>query len=137
MIISYFVSDCRVVWFWGILRLPMVDIQQEVESIKKELVDLIIALLKANKIEAQQAQKMAADFLAILPVKDQKDLLTKLKTLGDSYQEMRNFYVRELAKFNEEEREYALLQMRNAIAEGKIDHAISVAKKLQENSKDL
>ena len=54
------------------------DIQKEVEQIKKELVDLIVLHLKANKMEAQTAQKLAADFLAILPVKDQKDLLDKL-----------------------------------------------------------
>ncbi len=110
------------------------DIQKEIEDIKKELVELIISHLKANKMEAQQAQKMANDFLGILPVKDQKDLLEKLKKLGDSYQEMRSLYVKELAKFNEEQREHALLKMRNSIAEGKIEDAINVAKQLQVNS---
>lgn len=107
------------------------DIQKEVDEIKKELVELIIAHLKANKMQSETAQKLAADFLSVLPVKDQRDLLEKLKKLGDTYQEMRQIYVRELTKYNEEEREHALLQMRNAIAEGKIENAIQVAKQLQ------
>ena len=109
------------------------DITQEVEAIKKELVDLIIKHLEQNKIQTVQAQKLAADFLAALPMKDQKDLLDKLQKLGDSYQEMREIYVKELAKYNEEQREHALLRMRNSIAEGNIEHAISVAKSLHES----
>ena len=109
----------------------VMNVQQKIEGIKKELVTLIVNHLKENKMEAQQAQKLAADFLAILPVTDQKDLLSKLKQLGETYQEMRGIYVRELTKVTEAERENALLQMRNAIAEGKIEHAIQVAKQLQ------
>ncbi len=107
------------------------DLQQEVEQIKKELVDLIIKHLEQHKIHTDQAQKLAADFLGELPMKDQKDMLEKLKKLGDTYMEMREIYVKELAKFNESEREHALLRMRNSIAEGNIEHAISVAKSLQ------
>lgn len=110
------------------------DLQIEVEEIKKELVALIVSHLEANKMEAEQAQKLAADFLAILPVNDHKDLLAKLKQLGETYQEMRPIYVRELTKYNEAEREYTLLQMRNLIAEGNIEHAITVAKQLQAQS---
>ena len=133
MIISYSYTNCRDVNRWSILMNAM-DIQYEVERIKKELVDLIVIRLKENKMEAEKAQKLAADFLAILPVNDQKDLLIKLKQLGETYQEMREFYVQELTKYNEEQREHALLQMRNAIAEGKIENAIQVAKQMQQNS---
>jgi hypothetical protein len=117
--------------------LGIMDIQHEVEQIKKELVELITAHLKQNKIHADQAQKLAADFLAELPMKDQKDLLDKLKKLGSTYSEMREIYVKELAKFNEAEREHALLRMRNSIAEGNIEHAITVAKTLRENHNSI
>jgi len=109
----------------------MDNLKQEVEAIEQELTDLIVAHLEQNKLDAETAQKLAADFLAQLPMKDQKDLLEKLKKLGDTYTELREIYVKELAKFNESEREHALLNMRNAIAEGKIEHAIGVAKSLQ------
>jgi len=106
----------------------IMDIKQEVEVIKKELVELIIAHLRENKIEVQTAQKMAGDFLAVLPIQDQRDLLTKLKQLGDTYMTVRELYLKELTKINEIEREEALIQMRNAIAQGNIEHAIGVAK---------
>ena len=106
----------------------IMNVQQEVEQIKKELVELIIQHLKENKMEVPTAQKLAADFLALLPVKDQKDLLTKLKQLSDNYVTIRKIYLYELTKVTEMEREEALLQMRNAIAQGNIEHAIGVAK---------
>jgi len=106
----------------------IMDIQQEVETIKKELVELIVKHLGEHKIEIQTAQKMAADFLAVLPIRDQRDLLTKLKQLGDNYLTIRELYLKELTKINELEREEALIQMRNAITQGNIEHAIAVAK---------
>lgn len=107
------------------------DIQQEVEEVKKELVALIVKNLKENKIEIAKARKLAGDFLSVLPVRDQKDLLLKLKNLGEQYAEARQIYVQELGKFNEEQRHQALSQMHNLIKEGKIEDAIAVAKSVQ------
>ena len=56
------------------------DIQQEVEEVKRELVELIIKHLRENKIPVDKAKKLAADFLNVLPISDQQDLLEKLKT---------------------------------------------------------
>lgn len=108
------------------------DLAQEVERIKKELVDLIILHLKENKIDIDKSRKLAKDFLAVLPIKDQKDLLLKLKNLSEEYAEAREIYVKELGKLNEEKRNTALTQMRNAIKEGNLDDAISVAKAMKE-----
>lgn len=109
------------------------DIQQEVEAIKQELVDLIVLHLKENKIEIGNARKLAGDFLKILPVRDQQDLLLKLKNLGGEYAEARQIYVNELGKVNEEIRHQALSQMHDLIKSGKIEDAIAVAKKTREN----
>ena len=51
------------------------DIQQEVEEVKRELVELIIKHLRENKIPVDKAKKLAADFLNVLPISDQQDLL--------------------------------------------------------------
>lgn len=106
----------------------MTDIQKEIDRIEQELADLIVSYLQENKIEVGQAQKLAADFLALLPVTDQKELLTKLKQLSDNYTEVRDIYLRELSQTNESEKTEALTKMRNAIAQGNIEHAITVAK---------
>lgn len=105
-----------------------IDVQQEVNEVKRELTDLIVSRLQDHKIEPQVAQQQAAEFLAILPIKDQQDLLIKLKALGDKYMESREVYLKTLTKVYEMEREEALTQMRDAIKQGNIDHAISVAK---------
>lgn len=109
------------------------DVAQEVELITKELLDLIIEHLKENKIEAGQAQQLARDFLAILPIKDQADLLEKLKILGTKYKEANEIYLGELEKTTNNSADQALTQVRDYISHGNIDSAIETAKTLTDN----
>lgn len=104
------------------------DLLEEVKQVEKELVELIIAHLKANKIDVEKARQQAKDFLAVLPVKDQKDLLEKLKGLSQVYDEAKEIYAEELGKIEEAKRQETLNQMRNFIQQGNIDEAIAAAK---------
>ena len=104
------------------------DLTEEVKLVEKELVDLIIAHLKSNSIAVEAARQQARDFLALLPVSDQKDLLNKLKGLGEKYVEAKTVYAEELGKVNEEERQRTLEEMRSHISSGNIDAAIAAAK---------
>lgn len=108
------------------------DIGQEVNLVEKELLELILTHLENNKIDADKAQSLAKDFLAILPVADQKDLLEKLKNLSNTYEEAKELYVDELSKISNQQRDQALGQMRDAIQKGNIEHAINAAKSLQQ-----
>ena len=110
------------------------DIIQEVNVVEKELLGLIISHLENNQLDAQKAQSLAKDFLATLPIADQQDLLTKLKHLGDSYQEAKEVYVEELSKVSNQQRDQALTKMRDAIKQGRIEHAVTVAKSLQQSN---
>ena len=110
------------------------DITKEVEEVERELLEIIIKHLEENKINVSDAQKLAADFLAMLPMQDKKDLLEKLKKLGAQYKEAQELYVEELAKTHEEKRDVALTQIRDAIAKGDIHNAITIAKTHTENS---
>ncbi len=110
------------------------DIAQEVEAVEEELLTLIVAHLENNELDAEKAQQLAKDFLALLPISDQKDLLGKLKDLGETYKEAREVYVEELSKTSSQQRDTALITMRDAIKQGNIDHAITVAKNLQQAS---
>lgn len=106
------------------------DIQQEVEEVKRELVELIIKHLRENKMPVDKAKKLAADFLNVLPISDQQDLLEKLKNLGKDYEEAKEIYVEELRKTSEDQRDQTLLQMRDHIKQGNIDRAVEAAKSL-------
>jgi len=106
------------------------DLKEEVELVEKELVDLIVENLKANKIEVDVARQQARDFLEILPVKDRKDLLTKLKLLSEKYIEAKEVYAEEIGKVSEGIREQTLNKMRDFIRVGNIDAAISTAKSM-------
>lgn len=110
------------------------DIQQQVEDVKRELVGLIIKHLRENKIPADKAKKLAEDFLKILPISDQQDLLDKLKTLGENYQEAKELYVDELKRVSEQKRNETLSQMRDYIKQGNIDRAIEAAHVLNKGS---
>ena len=107
------------------------DIKQEVTAVEKELVELIIEHLKENKINADEARQLARDFLAVLPVTSQEDLLAKLKALGQKYDEVQELYVEEYSKASDKKDDTALNQMRDHIKQGNIEHAIAVAKSLQ------
>lgn len=104
------------------------DLTEEVKLVEKELVELIVEHLKANKIAAETARQQARDFLALLPVQDQKDLLAKLKTLGEKYEEAKEVYAAEIGKVSEAVRQQALDQMRSFIQQGNLDAAIAAAK---------
>ena len=106
------------------------DIQQQVEAVKRELVELIIKHLKENKLPAEKAKKLAEDFLNVLPIKDRQDLLEKLKNLGENYLEAKEVYVDELKRASEKKRIDTLSQMRDHIKQGNIDNAIETAKTL-------
>lgn len=106
------------------------DLVEEVKIIEKELLELIIVHLKANKIDVEKARQLAKDFLAVLPVKDQKDMLEKLKGLGEQYEEAKQIYSEELAKISDKIREETLTQMRDFIKQGNIDSAIATAKNM-------
>lgn len=108
------------------------DISTEVEKVKQELLDLILDHLKRNKIEVPKAQQQARDFLSILPIKDQADLLVKLKNLGEKYPESEMVYLTELEKAENEKRDQILSHMRDLIKQGDIEQAISTAKTLTE-----
>lgn len=107
------------------------DLTIEVERVKKELVELITAHLQANAIDIPTAQKMAADFLSILPVSGYNDLLTKMKDLSNNYVEVRTIYLEEITKYSESERQHALEQIRAAIAKGNMEHATKIASVLK------
>ena len=109
------------------------NLTDEIELVKKELLELIVEHLQQNKLQAPEAQQLARDFLAILPIKDQADLLNKLKGLGQKYKEANEVYLDELEKVTDEKRDLALNSMRDSIKQGQIDQAIQTAKTLTAN----
>ncbi|MBP9716390.1 MAG: hypothetical protein KBD51_00445 [Candidatus Levybacteria bacterium] len=109
------------------------NLTDEIELVKKELLELIVEHLQQNKLQAPEAQQLARDFLAVLPIKDQADLLNKLKGLGQKYKEANEVYLEELEKVTDEKRDLALNSMRDSIKQGQIDQAIQTAKTLTSN----
>ena len=109
------------------------NLTDEIELVKKELLELIVEHLQQNKLQAPEAQQLARDFLAVLPIKDQADLLNKLKDLGQKYKEANEVYLDELEKVTDEKRDLALNSMRDSIKQGQIDQAIQTAKTLTSN----
>lgn len=106
------------------------DVQSEIEEAKKELAELLIEHLRENKILPEKAKQLANDFLRKLPIENQKDLLAKLKELGEKYEEVREIYVDELGKIEKEKTKQTLSQMRQHIQTGNIDEAVNVAKSI-------
>lgn len=108
------------------------DFQDEVKSVEKELLSLIIDRVDTRRMAFEDAQKLAREFLSVLPFSDQKDLLFKLKQLGEKFEEANTVYAHELGKVSEREKDQALTQMRTHIQQGNIEQAIATAKSLQQ-----
>ncbi len=106
------------------------DIQQDVQLVEKELTDIIVKYLKENKMDLPTAQKLAADFLAVLPIHSRAELLEKLKNLSEKYKEVKTVYAQTLEKVTKESDAQKLAAMRDYIKQGNIEHAILVAKSM-------
>lgn len=102
---------------------------QNIEGVKRELVEIIIRHLRENKIDILTAQKLTQDFLAAISRDDQKDLLTKLKELGGKYKEAEELYLAESEKKETQEKNEALSKIKDYIEKGQIKEAIIIAKK--------
>lgn len=103
-------------------------VQNLVIDVEKDLLYQIMLHMRQRKISKEQAQQLAKDFLALLPVLDKKDLLDKLYQLGQNNPEAKEVYIKYAAPYFEEERLKKLQLMTQHIKVGNIEEAIQVAK---------
>jgi hypothetical protein len=82
--------------------------------------------MKHREISVGMAQKLAKDFLALLPMQDKEDLLHKLNELGKKYHEANAVYVKYAAPYEEEKRQKLLDEMTAHIRSGDIENALAV-----------
>lgn len=104
------------------------SIQTITTDIEKELVDEIVENLDQASITAEEAQQLAQDFLAILPMNDKKDLLKKLYTLSEKHTEAKKIYLEYAKPYEEEERQKRLTLISQHIKNGNIEDALATAK---------
>lgn len=104
------------------------DLPDMVSSVEKDLLLEIIENMKYRKLTIGEAHKLAKEFLSLLPANDKEDLLRKLSTLGQNYEEARDVYAKYVAPHEEEKRQNLLNQMREHLKSGNIEQAIAVAK---------
>lgn len=110
------------------------DIQQKQQEIEAELLATIIEHLKKKQLDVATASQLAKDFLNVLPLQNQADLLAKLKNLSDTYVEAKQLYTIEAAKGQRAVEQEAVEQMNQAIKNGNIEQALSVAQSLKQQS---
>lgn len=102
--------------------------QQLTEQVEADLLQEVIANMTDSKISMDQAQKLATDFLALLPVEDKKDLLEKLQNLGKAYPEAQAVFIKYAQSEEESTRQRKLDAMATHIKAGSVDQALRVAK---------
>lgn len=104
------------------------DVQKLVRSVEKDLLYEIVMNLRQQLVSKAEVQRLAKDFLAMLPIKDEKDMIEKLKILGRKYPEVRNLYVKYGIQYHEKSKAEVLELMEKYIGDGQIEQAIEVAK---------
>lgn len=104
------------------------SMQTVTDDVEQELLNTIIANLDQATITVEEAQAVAKEFLALLPLQDQKDLLEKLYKLSQDHTETKGMYLKYAKPIEEEERQKKLALMSEHIKNGQIEHALAVAK---------
>lgn len=102
--------------------------QQFIEDVERELLNEIVAYMKRDAMTFEQAQALARDFLAVLPIADKEDLLRKLQGVGEKYPVAQSIYLKYAAPHEEQKRHELLNAMSDHIKSGNIDHALALAK---------
>jgi hypothetical protein len=97
-------------------------------EVEKELLQVIIDNLDQAKMTVEEAQAVAKEFLALLPLQDKKDLLDKLYKLSQDHSETKGMYLKFAKPYEEEERLKKLELMSKHIKNGQIEHALAIAK---------
>ena len=104
------------------------NLQEEITDIERELLDEIIARLNQNKMSPEEAQKLAKEFISLLPIKDQKDLLEKLSKLSKANQATAGIYLKYAKPYEENESQRKLELMSQHLHQGNIEEALHIAK---------
>ncbi len=98
------------------------------EQVEKDLLDHVLEALKEKKIPAEEAQKLAQDFLKELPPHDKADLLGKLQELSQLHPAARDTFLKFANEAHTLDRDQKLKQAAHHISQGDIDSALSVVK---------
>ena len=104
------------------------QLQNEVVDIEKELLDIIIRRLDQNNISEEDAEKLAGEFLDLLPVNDQKDLLEKLRVLSEHNPVVKGIYIEYFKPEEASETQKKLTLMSQHLHQGNIEQALAVVK---------
>ncbi|MGH7245540.1 MAG: hypothetical protein ACREGI_01235 [Candidatus Levyibacteriota bacterium] len=107
---------------------PTDDTDKFTRDIEKELTLHILNNIRTGELSEEDAEKLADEFLLLLPAKDKEDLLNKLDALGGTFPEAKQTYATYIVPMEEEKRLKALEEMRKHIQTGNIEQAIAVAK---------
>lgn len=102
--------------------------QALVNAIEKELLLAIVKNLEENNMSKEQAQRLAREFLALLPIHDKHELLEKLSKFSKVHVEAKSLFLKYGAPIEDEERKQKLELMSQHIQNGQIEHALNVAK---------
>lgn len=104
------------------------DFKAFVSDVERDLLFHIIFNLRRSDISLNEAQRLASDFLALLPEKGKEQLLKKLEALGRGYPEANDVYLKYATPYYETKRHQAIDDMTKHIREGNIEKAIEVGK---------
>lgn len=94
--------------------------QDIVVDIEKELLSEITKNLDQEKMSPEEAEALAKEFLALLPIKDQQDLLDKLTKFSKENNEAQGIYLKYAKPISEEDRLKKLELMSQHIKNGQI-----------------
>lgn len=99
-----------------------------ISHVKRDILYQIILNMKQYEISKEEAQRLAVDFLAVMPIKDAQDLIKKLRILGKSYKEIRTVFIKYANEYYIKEKQYILNVVPLYIQKGEINETLEIVK---------
>ena len=103
-------------------------LKQFVNDIERDLMFQIIMNMKHGMLSTGQAQKIAQEYLAMMPVKDKKHVLKHIKQMADTYKEAREVYMKYSDLYYEEKKDKTLKKVSMYLKKNNIEKAVSIMK---------
>lgn len=117
----------------GVMRADTPDVDKFERDVERDLLFQILRNMRRQEISLDEAQRLAQEFLSLLPVNDKYELLKKLNELGQDYSEAEATYLKYALPLEEEKRTQALQSVTEHLRSGNIEQAIAAVKGASSN----
>jgi len=109
-------------------RVMYKSVKHLVSDMERDVMFEIITNMRNEQLSLERAQRLAQEFLEVVPSKTRKGLFMKMKLLAQIHPEARTVYMKYANVYYEEKKNVAVRLVTRAIATHDIERAVRIAR---------